>query len=84
MILVDLPARMVCIEEGCTKSQPGSLCLNTAGGFGFKPSEDGWQVLTNPQQMGGPFLCRCPEHKKAVIDTRLQVGPAGLRARAGH
>lgn len=79
MVVVDLPARMVCVEEGCPAQEPVSIALLGTGGFAFKPTAAGkeWQVT-----LSGPLsalACRCPEHKKRVVELKTQIGPAGPR-----
>lgn len=74
MILVDLPARMTCEQDGCARSCSVQLALLGTGTFAFIPAEKDWQVMLPPKDPGSAFRTRCREHS-----TRLQVGPAGPR-----
>lgn len=88
MILVSLPARMVCIEKGCQAEEPAEMALLGTGTFCVRPSEAGkaWQVTLQAGNPGAPFVCRCPQHKREVLEVRAQIGPTGPRMvkRDGH
>lgn len=68
MIRVPWPAKMECVQPGCSKHEPVDLFLTGAGGLVFRPqnaSAKGWQVqIANGGT--GPFACRCPEHAQLV------------------
>lgn len=65
MIIISLPARMVCIEKGCEAAEPVELCLLGMGTLGFRPAtEEGkkWQLITQQGNPAAPLLTRCPAH----------------------
>lgn len=84
MILVDIPARMACDEDGCTAVVAVQLCLTMGGGFVFRPPATGkWQL--NPAR-NGTIGVRCEKHHQSV-----QVAPvvptldlSGLGPKGGH
>lgn len=102
MIFLELPATATCDHrdklEGDEPDKPtgpqcdavvkAELALNTTGGWGFELPKE-WQAMPKPDQMTGPWHCRCPKHhvEKKVIQgvkgnlpkVRLQVGPSGPR-----
>lgn len=86
MILIDLPARMVCIEKGCGATEPVEVCLMRMGTFLFRPRTDAgkkWQVMLDQANPTAAFMCRCPEHA-----TKLTTPPSAeksiLRSINGH
>lgn len=71
MIVVDLPARMECVEEDCTAGLGVALVL-TAGGtlVGQLPNGHGWQLAVLPN---GVLQCRCPRHHAVIEDTKPRL-----------
>lgn len=71
MILVNLPARIVCDEPACTVSSPVQLCLTVAGTFAAKPPAVGaWQVSAAEN---GTFITRCEKHSTQIQTPRLVI-----------
>ena len=86
MIIIDLPARMVCIEKDCKATESVELCLLGMGTLGFRPATDEgkkWQLITQQGNPAAPLLARCPTHS-----SRLTTPPSAekniLRSINGH
>lgn len=86
MIIIDLPARMVCIEKDCKAEEPVELCLLGMGTMGFRPATDEgkkWQLISQTNNPAAPLLTRCPEHaSKLTTPTSSQKNI--LRSINGH
>lgn len=84
MIVLDLPARMTCVEKDCAATQPVKLFLNTMGCLQFRPEDDTWQVLAKAGEVA-PYMCRCPVHRQRIThEAKLQVGPSGPRVKVAE
>jgi hypothetical protein len=64
VILLDIPARVVCDEPGCPNKSPVQLCLTVGGTLAFKPpATSRWQVGA---AKNGTFVTLCHEHAKLI------------------
>lgn len=66
MILVNLPGKLVCDEQGCEAHLPVQFSLTASGGFAWRPTVGVTGGGIGVEPSNGVWVCRCPKHHTKV------------------